>query len=73
MISKLDIVTKVIEDEFPNTSLIGNEEKVLNYLLKNHRYLFDRHFYLSKRYEGSRQYWQLYVCITGVLNDTYFG
>lgn len=68
MISKIDLVTRVIQNEFQ--FYIGKEQLILEFLLKNHRYLFDRHYFLSPTYEGSRQYWQLYFCIVGVLNET---
>lgn len=72
MVTKLAVVTEVIENEFPNTMMKGQEQKILDMLLKNHKYIFDRHYYLSSNYYGSKQYWQLYSCITGVLSEIFF-
>ena len=69
MVTKQDIVSKVIEIEFTNTSLTGKDVVVLEMLLCNYRYVFDRHYSASPIYEGSKGYWQLYSCITGILND----
>ncbi|MBR6540215.1 MAG: hypothetical protein IKT74_01655 [Bacteroidales bacterium] len=69
MVTKQDIVSKVIEIEFTNTSLTGKDVVVLEMLLCNYRYVFDRHYHASTIYEGSKSYWQLYSCITGILND----
>jgi hypothetical protein len=69
MITRQDIVIKVIEIEFPNTSLTGKDAFVYETLVRNYRYIFDHHYHASPIYEGSKSYWQLYSCITGVLND----
>ena len=69
MVTKQDIVSKVIVNEFPNTSLTGKDVLVVEMLLRNYRYVFDRYYNASPIYEGSKSYWQLYSCITGILND----
>lgn len=69
MVTKQDIVSKVIEIEFPNTSLTGKDKLILEILLRDYKYVFDRHYNAYLIYEGSKSYWQLYSCITGILND----
>ena len=57
MVTKQDIVLKVIEIEFPNTAVTDKDMLVLEILLRNYRYVFDRHYNASHIYEGSKSYW----------------
>ena len=67
--TKLDLVTRIVVNEFPKGVLGMTELEILNMLLQGHGYLFDKHYFHSPAFEGSDEYWQLYSCITGVLND----
>ncbi|MBQ7772450.1 MAG: hypothetical protein IJ383_00035 [Bacteroidales bacterium] len=66
--TKIDLVKRVIEKEFEdNPGLIA--EQVLQELMASHAYLFERYYRHAAAYESSDDYFRLYSCITGYIND----
>lgn len=66
--TKLDLIQRIIEKEFDNDSNV-NAEQVLQELMATHAYLFENYYRHEVNYEGSDDYFRLYSCITGYIND----
>jgi len=69
VMTKLELIARVVKNEFPEGVLGLSEHEILNMLLQEHKYLFEKHYFHAPSFEGSEEYWQLYSCVTGVLND----
>lgn len=66
--TKNELIKRVISNEFSDIESMTFDHAHIN-IISEHGYLFEKYFNYSSNYEGSEAYFNLYSCLTGIIQD----